>query len=78
MLTWEEKLCILEEDRIELFLSVRNCGCGAGCIQKIQRQQGAGVSMVHDLRERRLAGKSAILHDTHANILHNCQKIFNG
>ena len=76
MLTWEEKLAILEEDRIELFLSVRDCGCGAGCIQKIQCKQGAGVCMVHALREERLAGKCAILHATHANIRHNCQKIF--
>ena len=77
MLTWEEKLAILEEDRIELFLSVRDCGCGAGCIQKIARKQGAGVSMVLNLREARLAGKCTICHDTYANIQHNCQKISN-
>ena len=60
MLTWAEKLADAEMEQVASFLSKTTCGCAHKCIQKIRNLQDAGVNMVCDLRDSRLAGESHV------------------
>lgn len=56
VLSWEQKLELLEDDIIVAFVDTATCGCKLNCMQKIRDLQHDGVGMVHELRGARLAG----------------------
>ena len=60
ILTWQEKLALAEKETVRRFLGKTTCGCAEQCMQKIVSMGDAGVSMVCNLRDARLAGKSDI------------------
>ena len=62
IMTWQEKLTLAEKETVTCFLGKTTCGCANQCLQKIVSLGDAGVEMICNLRDARLAGNSQTLH----------------
>lgn len=58
MLTWEEKMTIVEPANVTKFIGSAIVGCECDCMKKIQQLGEQGSRVVTELRESRLAGNA--------------------
>ena len=56
ILTWQDKLELASKVHVARFLATATCACGKDCFKKMRQLGEAGVKIVSDLREARVAG----------------------
>jgi hypothetical protein len=76
ILTWQEKLALADPAAVRDFISGPTCQCRCGCMKQLRQLGEAGVQVVVNLRDERVAGKH--LDDAVITSFVNCHKVSPG
>ena len=55
-LTWQEKLSLVEPEKVTKFINNCNLVCECNCMSRVRQLRQQGHDICTNLRERRLAG----------------------
>ena len=67
MLSWEEKLTVVQPEIVQDFVAKTICGCKCKCMDKVRKLGEPGLDVIANLREARLSG-SYIFYFMHATL----------